>query len=180
MNSCAHVLVVLRTEVLTAVPAYLLLVLGLPSCPACDVAEACDNADDCSSDVCVGGICITSYPTPAPSPVPSSSPTWTPCPWLEIPPDPQLESARFSSTGGQLFLKFDSGTDRAGLGGTSFSCDQLVNFPQVSYATCAWTSNSQLTVCLRAPLDVSTRPLSCCALLWFTGKSWLSGHVCPW
>jgi len=119
------------------------------SCPACDVAEACENADDCRSDVCTEGICITSYPTLVPSPVPSSSPTWTPCPWLEVPADPQLESAKFSSTGGQLYLQFSSpGTDRAGLGGTSFSCDQLVDFPGVSYATCAWTSDSLLTVSL--------------------------------
>ena len=158
----------------------MLLALPFPSCPVCDVDEACENADDCRSDVCTEGICITSYPTPVPSPVPSSSPTWTPCPWLEVPADPQLESAKFSSTGGKLFLQFDSETDRAGFGGMSFSCDQLVDFPQVSYATCTWTSNSLLTVRFpRITVVEFGALLRCCTLLYHSQLLTIGPRVSP-
>ena len=182
LSLCAfvRVRVLWHFELTAAIPLPMLLALPFPSCPACDVDEACENADDCSSDVCAGGICTTSYPTPVPSPVPSSSPTWTPCPWLEVPADPQLESAKFSSTGGKLFLQFDSETDRAGFGGMSFSCDQLVDFPQVSYATCTWTSNSLLTVRFpRITVVEFGALLRCCTLLYHRQLLTIGPRVSP-
>ena len=59
---------------------------------------------------------------------------------------PQLTLAKFSSTGGQLFVEWDVSTDRAGYGGTFFSCDALLNFPLSSAASCAWITDAQLTV----------------------------------
>ena len=58
---------------------------------------------------------------------------------------PQLASAKFSSTGGALFLEWDSPTDRGGRGGVSFGCDELLVFPLASAATCKWTTAETLT-----------------------------------
>ena len=42
----------------------------------------------------------------------------------------------------------DSGTDRAGYLGATFDCDELVDFPLASAATCVWTTSDSLTVSL--------------------------------
>ena len=42
----------------------------------------------------------------------------------------------------------DSGTDRAGYHGATFDCDELIDFPLVSAATCLWTTSDKLTVTL--------------------------------
>ena len=42
------------------------------------------------------------------SPQPSATPTITPCEELVEPAAPALASAKFSNTGGQLFIQFDS------------------------------------------------------------------------
>ena len=120
------------------------------SCPACDVGYGCSSSADCSSDVCdaPSGVCLTSMPTSEPSPAPTLQPTATPCPWLEIPAPPKIASAKFSSTGGQLYLTWDAGTDRAGYFGATFDCDELVDFPLVAAASCLWTTSDTLTVTL--------------------------------
>ena len=106
------------------------------SCSTCAFGESCGVDSDCASSTCQGGVCITSPPTAAPT---------LACEDLEFTP-PQLQEAKFSSTAGQLFLTWSLNTDRAGLGGASFECDQLLDFPAVSYATCVWTSQQSLTV----------------------------------
>jgi hypothetical protein len=62
----------------------------------------------------------------------------------------------FSSTGGQLFVTFDSDTDRAGYGGTAFHCDAVLEFVRASFATCTWTAGNTLTVSLDAQASCST------------------------
>ena len=42
----------------------------------------------------------------------------------------------------------DSGTDRAGYLGATFDCDELIDFPLVSAASCLWTTSDTLTVTL--------------------------------
>ena len=118
------------------------------SCPGCGLSRSCVIDVDCGSGNCAGGTCVVPDPTAVPTAPPTQPPTLTPCPWLEVPPPPVLEVAKFSSTGGQLFLTWDSGTDRAGYGGASFSCDELIEFPLASAATCVWTSDSELTASL--------------------------------
>ena len=54
--------------------------------------------------------------------------------------------------GGQLFLAWDSGTDRAGYYGSTFDCDELIDFPLVSAAKCLWTTSDSLTVTLDSSL----------------------------
>ena len=75
-------------------------------CPACDVGYGCSSSSDCTSDACdtPSGICLTSMPTGLPSPQPALQATVTPCPWFEISNPPKKSSAKFSPTGGQLFL----------------------------------------------------------------------------
>ena len=128
----------------------LLLLWCYCSCPACDVGFGCSSSADCSSDVCdvSSRICLTSFPTTEPSPPPTLQPTVTPCPWLEIPDPPKIASAKFSATGGQLFLQWDSGTDRAGYYGSTFECNELIDFPLVSAAKCLWTTSDSLTATL--------------------------------
>ena len=50
--------------------------------------------------------------------------------------------------GDQLYLTWDSGSDRAGYYGSTFDCDELINFPLVSAASCLWTTSASLTVTL--------------------------------
>ena len=116
------------------------------SCPGCGEDESCGGGGDCGSGLCLEGACRSPYPTAQPSPLPTQSPTVTPCPWLAVPDPPALASVKFSSTGGQLTLEWDSPTDRGGLGGVSFECDELLTFPLVSAATCKWTTSETLTV----------------------------------
>ena len=92
--------------------------------------------------------CVVPDPTPAPTPRRRSLRRSRRARGFEVPPPPVLEVAKFSSTGGQLFLTWDSGTDRAGYGGASFPCDELIEFPVASAATCVWTSDSELTASL--------------------------------
>lgn len=124
---------------------------GGGSCRSCSEDAVCDQSADCASGLCFARTCRSPYPTLAPTPPPSSAPTHTPCEWLDEPPSPRLASAKFSPSGGALWLAFDTPTDRGGKGGTRFACDSLLGFSQVAAATCAWTSDSHLT----AELDVS-------------------------
>jgi hypothetical protein len=71
------------------------------SCPGCGELEDCSGGADCGSGVCLEDRCRSPYPTTQPSPLPTQAPTFTPCAWLDVPTAPQLESAKFSSTGGQ-------------------------------------------------------------------------------
>ena len=43
------------------------------TCPRCEVSAACNEADDCQTYVCVGGTCLTPYPTGVPTPLPTSA-----------------------------------------------------------------------------------------------------------
>ena len=45
---------------------------------------------------------------------------------------------------------FDRDTDRAGRGGSSFSCSLLIDFPGVADTSCAWYSDALLVVTLDA------------------------------
>lgn len=73
---------------------------------------------------------------------------FTPCEWLERPNDPILTSAKFSSTGGQLYLTWGSSTDRAEFGGSTFSCDDILDFELAAFASCSWTTDATLTATL--------------------------------
>jgi len=74
------------------------------SCPGCGELEDCSGGADCGSGVCLENRCRSPYPTTQPSPLPTQAPTYTPCTWLDVPTAPRLESAKFSSTGGQVPL----------------------------------------------------------------------------
>ena len=50
----------------------------------------------------------------------------------------------------QLFVTFDSDTDRGGYGGTEFDCDAVLDFARASFATCTWTADGALTASLDA------------------------------
>ena len=115
------------------------------SCPGCGEDGACGGGGDCGSGVCLDAACRSPYPTTQPSPLPTQSPTITPCPWLAVPDPPALASAKFSSTGGQLMLEWDAPTNRGGFGGASFGCNELLDFPLASAATCTWTTSETLT-----------------------------------
>ena len=142
------------------------------TCPACAFGESCGVDSDCASSACQGGVCITSPPTAAPT---------LACEDLEFTP-PQLQEAKFSQTAGQLLLTWSLSTDRAGLGGASFDCDLLLDFPAVSYATCVWTSQQSLTVGkhtfvpIDLPSEVNPRRFWCRCC---TGDPGLSCNLCP-
>ena len=108
-------------------------------CPPCEnIGDACAVDSDCVSETCVASACST--------PMPSLSPTHTPCDSLPEPAMPQLEEAKFSSTGGQFFVTWDKQTDRAGHGGDTFPCDTVLDFPGVDDADCTFTKRKELTV----------------------------------
>ena len=88
-------------------------------CPACSVGGVCALGVDCETESCVMGVCVTRPPTHAPTNAPTSAPTPTPCEKLELPDMPVLSSARFSSTGGALYLEWNTDTDRGGHGGAT-------------------------------------------------------------
>ena len=129
---------------------------GGSGCPGCAETAMCIDASDCVSRVCLADLCRSPYPTPVPTPLPSSAPTFAPCEAITVPPSPQLAFVMFSSTGGQLFVTFDSDTDRAGYGGTAFHCDAVLEFVRASFATCTWTAGNTLTVSLDAQASCST------------------------
>eukprot|EP01032_Pedospumella_encystans_P023019 gene23019-26073_t len=58
-------------------------------------------------------------------------------------PPPRLLSAVFSSNGGTISVLFDSPTNQLS---STVLCDRLFAFSGASVATCAWTSNSALTI----------------------------------
>ena len=87
-------------------------------------------------------------PVPAPTVIPttaspSSTPTVTPCAVLrargEIPAEPRLASADFSTTGAELVAAFDGPTDKASATtGARFPCAEVLDFDGADRATCYW------------------------------------------
>ena len=117
-------------------------------CPPCIIGAVCALDSDCVTETCDLSVCVAPDPTASPTPLPTLSPTFTPCDWLAVPVMPQLNSPRFSSTGGQFFVSWDEWTDRAGHGGDTFPCDTVLEFPGVGTADCTFTSRTNLTVML--------------------------------
>ena len=93
-------------------------------------------------------------PVPAPTVIPttaspSSTPTVTPCAVLrargEIPAEPRLARADFSTTGAELVAAFDGPTDKASATtGARFPCAEVLDFDGADRATCYWIDASSV------------------------------------
>jgi len=64
-----------------------------------------------------------------------------------MPPTPVVSKAKFSDTGAQIFVTFDSATDRGGSIGV-FLCSFLFSFTGASSSFCSWTSPTVVTITL--------------------------------
>ena len=71
------------------------------------------------------------------------------------PPLPNLLSAVLSNDGTSVTVRFDSPTDKAGLGG-NFLCSQLLSFSGLLHTTrCRWASDSSITIFTNGIVSVS-------------------------
>ena len=66
-------------------------------------------------------------------------------------PAPELVEARFSDTGGLLYVSFDASTDMGGFPEAT-ACSDVLEFPGAEAATCAWSGTTDSVV---ATLDYS-------------------------
>ncbi|KAJ1451491.1 REJ domain-containing protein [Pelagophyceae sp. CCMP2097] len=95
---------------------------------------------------------VQAGPTRRPVPAPTSTSTPTPltCDERDGSPPPQLSSAVFSGTGGQLVVDFDRPASQVSPTLGAAPCHGLVIFVGAAAATCEWTSTTRIVATLDA------------------------------